>query len=185
MTLSDGGIRARLNTGHDNQILIAPHPPDWAIQPTSIDIHLGYDIKVQPVYRQGQPIEGDPVDWVPGRLEDEGAAPTIERGQFWLASTLEEFAVPTDLLMMVDGCSTLARRGLSIHQTAGLIDPGFKGFITLELSVVGNAKIELRPGMKIGQARFEQLDAPVLRPYGTVGLNSHYQDQVGPTPAAM
>jgi dCTP deaminase len=102
-----------------------------------------------------------------------------------LGSTVERVEVPDDLLAKVDGRSSLGRLAILIHATAGFIDPGFRGTITLELSNVGRLPVALRPGMRICQISFETLTSPARRPYGAERRSSKYQDQSGPTPSRI
>ena len=104
----------------------------------------------------------------------------LHPGEFVLGSTLERIGVPDDLVGRIDGKSSLGRLGLIIHSTAGFIDAGFDGHITLELTNIATLPITLYPGMKIGQVSFMRLDEPVERPYGHPELGSKYQDQKGP-----
>jgi dCTP deaminase len=99
-----------------------------------------------------------------------------------LASLVERFVVPDDLVARVEGKSSWARRFLTVH-SAGFIDPGFRGDITMELKNDGGLVLELRPGMVIAQVSFQQMTGPAARPYGTRGLGSHYQGQSGATAA--
>ena len=96
-----------------------------------------------------------------------------------LGSTLERVALPDDLVARLEGKSSLGRLGLLIHSTAGYVDPGWDGYLTLELSNVANLPITLYPGMKIGQISFFRLTTPAETPYGTAG--NKYQGQRGPT----
>lgn len=98
---------------------------------------------------------------------------------FALGSTVEYFEVPIDLGAQVDGRSTWGRRGLMVHVTAGYIDPGFRGQITLELHNVSDRFLQIDAGTRLAQIRFFQLSSPALRPYGSLGLGSHYQDSRG------
>ncbi|MCL2324395.1 MAG: dCTP deaminase, partial [Actinomycetia bacterium] len=106
-------------------------------------------------------------------------------GQFVLGSTIERIELSDDIVARLEGKSSLGRLGLLIHSTAGYVDPGWKGRLTLELSNVANLPILLVPGMPIGQISFTQMTTPVDRPYGHVSLNSKYQDQEGTTPSKM
>jgi dCTP deaminase len=108
----------------------------------------------------------------------------LHPGEFVLGSTLEAVRLPDDLVARLEGKSSLGRLGLLIHSTAGFIDPGFDGHVTLELSNVANLPITIYPGMKIGQLSFMQLTEPAERPYGSQGMGSKYQGQRGPTPSA-
>ena len=107
----------------------------------------------------------------------------LHPGEFVLGSTLESVALPDDLAGRLEGKSSLGRLGLLTHSTAGFIDPGFTGHITLELSNVANLPITLWPGMKIGQLCLFRLSSPAEHPYGSAGVGSRYQGQRGPTPS--
>ena len=107
----------------------------------------------------------------------------LHPGEFVLGSTLERIGVPGDLVGRVEGKSSLGRLGLLIHSTAGFIDAGFDGHITLELANVASLPITLYPGMKIGQVSFMQMTTPADRPYGSGASGSKYQGQRGPTPS--
>lgn len=102
--------------------------------------------------------------------------------QLVLACTKEFFRIPDDIAARVEGKSTWGRRGLLVHLTAGFIDPGFQGQVTLELLNVSAQTMQLTPGIRIAQVSFHQLSGPAARPYGSPKLNSHYQGQLGPTP---
>jgi len=114
---------------------------------------------------------------------DEGRHFVLHPGEFVLGSTLERVRLPDDLVARLDGKSSLGRLGLLIHSTAGFIDPGWDGHVTLELSNVANLPITLYVGMKIGQLSFVQLTEPAENPYGAALLGSKYQGQAGPTPS--
>ena len=171
--LTDREIRRALRDGH-----IKITPPVWAdIQPTSVDLHLGDEFRT---VRPDQLID----------LRDPGRATTdlaigevLRPGSFILGTTIERIELPDDILARLEGRSSLGRIGLMIHATAGYLDPGFRGQITLELSNVGPAPLLLRPGIGIAQVSFYQLNMSVRRPYGHEGLGSKYQDQSGPTAA--
>ena len=107
----------------------------------------------------------------------------LHPGEFVLGSTLERVTLPDDLVARLEGKSSLGRLGLLIHSTAGFIDPGWDGHVTLELSNVANLPITIYHGMKIGQISFMQLSEPTSKPYGTASLGSKYQGQRGPTPS--
>ena len=114
----------------------------------------------------------------------EGEDPFIlHPGEFVLGSTRERVALPDDLVARLEGKSSLGRLGLLIHSTAGYVDPGWDGDLTLELSNVANLPITIYPGMKIGQLSFVQLSEPAEKPYGSEGIGSKYQGQRGPTPS--
>jgi dCTP deaminase len=113
----------------------------------------------------------------------DGDAFMLHPGEFALGSTLERVAVSDDMVARVEGKSSLGRLGLLIHSTAGFIDAGFDGHITLELSNVANLPITLYPGMKIGQVSFMMMTTPADKPYGKGAKGSKYQGQRGPTPS--
>jgi dCTP deaminase len=113
----------------------------------------------------------------------EGDAFILHPGEFVLGSTSERISVPDDIVARIEGKSSLGRLGLLIHSTAGFIDAGFSGHITLELSNVANLPITLYPGMKIGQVSFLQMTTPADVPYGSSRVGSKYQGQRGPTPS--
>ena len=127
----------------------------------------------------------DPLTEQPDLTEEvvvpEGEAFILHPGQFALGTTLERIALPDDILGKLEGKSTLGRLGLMIHSTAGYVDPGWDGELTLELSNVATLPIMLHPGMRIGQLSFERMSSPVERPYGSAQLGSHYQGQKGAT----
>jgi len=107
----------------------------------------------------------------------------LHPGEFVLGSTLERVGLPDDLVARLEGKSSLGRLGLLIHSTAGFVDAGWDGHLTLELSNVANLPITVYPGMKIGQISFLRMTTPAERPYGSPGLGSKYQGQLGPTPS--
>jgi dCTP deaminase len=107
----------------------------------------------------------------------------LHPGEFVLGSTLERVALPDDLVARLEGKSSLGRLGLLIHSTAGYVDPGWDGYLTLELSNVANLPITIYPGMKIGQISFFRLTTPADTPYGSAKAGSKYQGQRGPTPS--
>ena len=116
-------------------------------------------------------------------VEDDERPFILHPGEFVLGSTLERIRLPDDLVARLEGKSSLGRLGLLIHSTAGFIDPGWDGHVTLELSNVANLPITIYFGMKIGQLSFVQLTEPAANPYGADGLGSKYQGQRGPTPS--
>jgi len=107
----------------------------------------------------------------------------LHPGEFVLGSTLERIRLPDDLVARLEGKSSLGRLGLLIHSTAGFIDPGWDGHVTLELSNVANLPITIYPGMKIGQISFMQMSEPATTPYGASSIGSKYKGQMGPTPS--
>lgn len=180
MVLSDRDIKKELRAG---RLVITPLNEE-DIQPASVDVRLGSNFRVfknsahayiDPMQQQDDLTEV--VDVLPGE------AFILHPGQFALGTTLECIGIPNDILGKLEGKSTLGRLGLMIHSTAGYVDPGWKGEITLELSNVATLPIMLRPGMRIGQMSFERMTSEVERPYGSKGLGSHYQGQTGATPS--
>jgi dCTP deaminase len=169
--LSDGDIRAELVEGG----LVIEPLADNALQPASVDVRLSDEWMV--MARPGAVIKGKTVP------SDYSAWHNIEHvltpGEFLLVSTMERVEVPPHLLIQVNGKSSWARKGLVIHLTAGFIDPGFKGNITLELVNLGPRPILLRAGDPIAQLAIARLSSPAERPYGSPGLGSHYQHQLG------
>jgi len=180
MILSDRTLRERIAAG---SIGIEPFDAG-AVQPASIDLRLGEAFRVFTRHKYGfvdlavdQPDLTEPVSVPPGESF------ALHPGEFALGSTVERVGVPADLVGRLEGKSSLGRLGLIIHSTAGYIDPGFEGTLTLELSNVANLPIVLTPGMPIGQISFMRMTTPVERPYGSPGLGSRYQGQVDPTPS--
>lgn len=178
MVLSDHDIKTELAAG---RIVIDPLG-EGLVQPASVDLRLGGDFLV---FRNSTHVAIDPLTHQPDLTEqicvDEGGAFVLHPGQFALGTTLERVALPNDILAKLEGKSSLGRLGLMIHSTAGYIDPGWDGQITLELSNVANLPILLHPGMRIGQISFERMSSPVDVPYGSPELGSHYQGQRGAT----
>lgn len=180
MVLSDRTIAIEVASG---RIVVDPLDPD-DIQPSSIDLHLGAEFRV---FRNSRYPYIDPSREQPDLTERVVATPgepfVLHPGEFALGVTEEHIGLPDDIVARLEGKSTLGRLGLMIHSTAGYIDPGWRGRITLELSNVANLPILLTPGMKIGQVSFTRMTTPVDRPYGHAELGSRYQDQSGATPA--
>lgn len=180
MILSDRSIREELESGG---IVIDPLA-DGAIQPSSVDIHVDRYFRVfrndtTPYIDPKQPQE-DLTEMV--EVED-GRAFILHPGEFVLGSTLERVGVSAELAARMEGKSSLGRLGLLTHSTAGFVDPGFRGHLTLELSNVATLPIAIYPGMKIGQISFLRLTTTAEEPYGTGSKGSKYQDQRGPTPS--
>jgi dCTP deaminase len=180
VVLSDRTIRRLLSEGR-----IEIDPLDEAlIQPSSVDVRVDRFFRVfhnarYPFIDVKQPQE-DLTELV--EIADENAF-ILHPGEFVLGSTLERIRLPDDLVARLEGKSSLGRLGLLIHSTAGFIDPGWDGHVTLELSNVANLPITIYYGMKIGQLSFVQLSEPAETPYGADGLGSKYQGQKGPTPS--
>lgn len=178
MVLSDRSIREALASG---RLTIEPLA-DEALQPASVDIRLDRQFRVFRNHRDSyidvrEPSEG--LTEVEEIADDE--AFVLHPGEFVLGSTLERVQLGTDLVARVEGKSSLGRLGLLVHATAGYVDPGWDGHLTMELSNVANLPIRLYYGMKIGQLSFLQLSTPAERPYGSPELRSKYQGQTGPT----
>ena len=182
MVLSDRSIREQLAAG---RIVIDPVDLD-DIQPSSVDLHLGDDFQV---FRNSLYPYIDPGREQTGLMERVFASVeepfVLHPGEFALGTTVEHIGLPDDIVGRLEGKSSLGRLGLLIHSTAGYVDPGWKGTLTLELSNVANLPIVLTPGMKIGQISFSRMTTAVDRPYGHPGLGSKYQGQSEATPSKM
>ncbi len=176
--LSDRDIRAAMQGG---RVRIDPYDPA-CLQPSSVDLHLDSDFRV---FRNNRYAFIDPRTSQPDLTElvsVDGDDPFIlHPNEFVLGQTLEWVELPDDLVARLEGRSSLGRLGLLIHSTAGYVDPGWKGNLTLELSNVANLPIALYSGMKIGQISFFKMSSPVERPYGSRELGSRYQGQSSPT----
>jgi dCTP deaminase len=180
VVLSDRTIRRLLAEGR-----IEIDPLDESlIQPSSVDVRADRLFRVfhnarYPFIDVKQQME-DLTELV--EVDGERAF-ILHPGEFVLGSTLERIRLPDDLVARLDGKSSLGRLGLLIHSTAGFIDPGWDGQVTLELSNVSNLPITIYPGMKIGQISFVQLTEPADSPYGSGAIGSKYQGQRGPVPS--
>lgn len=180
MVLSDRTIRTLLEEG---RIGIDPFE-DELLQPSSVDVRVDRFFRVFRNSRYPFIDVKQPMDELTELVEVTGDDPFIlHPGEFVLGSTLERITLPDDLVARLEGKSSLGRLGLLIHSTAGFIDPGWDGHVTLELSNVANLPITIYTGMKIGQLSFVQLTEPAAAPYGTGTLGSKYQGQQGPTPS--
>jgi dCTP deaminase len=179
MVLSDRTIRQEISRG---RIVIEPLSQD-CIQPASVDLHL--DKKLLAFKPQRYPAYIDVrrrLDHLNELVEiDEEKPFFLNPGEFVLASTLESIGLPDDIVGRLEGKSSLGRIGLLIHSTAGYVDPGWQGHLTLELSNVAKLPITLYYRMKIGQISFLRLTSPVEKMYGTAELGSKYQGQTEPT----
>jgi dCTP deaminase len=178
MLLQDTAIRAMLDSGH-----VKITPLDRAcIQPASVDVHLGDQFRT---------IDEHACAYVslrhaeaPTILHEMGGRPfNLAPGRFALATTAETICLPDDVAARIEGKSSVGRLGLLVHSTAGWIDPGFEGQVTLELVNAGPVPVGLCAGEPIGQVCLFRLEGPAARPYGHPGLGSRYQHQRGPTPA--
>ena len=178
MILSDVDIRKEIDSG---RIAIDPFDPG-SIQPSSVDLHVDDRFRV---FANSRYPYIDVKKEMPGLTEvvevADGDPFILHPGEFVLGSTLERVAIPDDMVARLEGKSSLGRLGLLIHSTAGYVDPGWNGYLTLELSNVANLPITIYPGMKIGQISFFRLTTPAERPYGSTGTRSKYQGQRGPT----
>lgn len=163
--LSDGTILRLVN---DGTVVITPRPVPSAFQPASVDLCLGDTFLLQGSKNEHHITARAEPFWLPP-------------GRCALATTLETITLPDHIVARVEGKSTWGRRFLMVHSTAGFIDPGFTGQITLELANISPRALRLYPAERIAQISFEYLDAPAQRPYGSPGLGSKYQGQTGAT----
>ena len=180
MVLSDVTIRREIEAGH---IEIDPLGPG-AVQPASVDLRLGHQFRV--FRNSGIPyidVKRDYPDLTELVLIDDDHPFILHPGEFALATTLERVRLPNDVVGRLEGKSSLGRLGLLIHSTAGYVDPGWNGALTLELSNVANLPITLYRGMKVSQISFLRLSEPAEHPYGSKAAGSKYQGQDGPTPS--
>ena len=180
MVLSDRTIRRLLE---EERIGIEPYD-DELLQPSSVDVRVDRLFRVFNNARYPFIDVKREMEDLTSLVEVEAESPFIlHPGEFVLGSTLERITLPDDLVARLEGKSSLGRLGLLIHSTAGFIDPGWDGHVTLELSNVANLPITIYYGMKIGQLSFVQLTEPAETPYGTGAIGSKYQGQAGPTPS--
>ena len=168
--LSDGTIRTLLD---DRTLVIQPPPAPHMLQPASIDVNLGNSFSI--LGWRGQVTDVVQLD--------EDSYFQLNANECALACTAEYIGLPDNLVARVEGKSTWGRRFLMIHSTAGFIDPGFRGQVTLELKNLSPIPLKLPIGQPIAQISFDYLDAPAVRPYGAPGLGSKYQNQTGATAA--
>lgn len=180
--LSDRDIRASLEAG---EIVIKPYDPK-DLQPSSVDLHLDRRFRVFRNNRYAYIDVRNPQPDLTELLTIQDDEPfVLHPGEFVLGQTLEWTELPNDLVARLEGRSSLGRLGLLIHSTAGYVDPGWKGHLTLELSNVANLPIALYYGMSIGQISYFKMSSPVERPYGSKELGSKYQGQSEPTASAF
>lgn len=181
--LSDRTIKQEIAAGR-----LGIEPLDEAaIQPASVDLRLDRQFRIfrattRPFVDVRVPVD-DLTELVTVRRKGEPFI--IQPGTFCLGSTVETVTLPDDLVARIDGKSSLGRLGLLVHATAGYVDPGWTGKLTLELSNQSQMPIALYYGMRIAQISFLRLTTPVERPYGSPGLGSKYQGQTGPTPSRI
>ncbi|MDO8307471.1 MAG: dCTP deaminase [Actinomycetota bacterium] len=180
MLLSDRDIKAELVAG---RVVVQPYD-EGLLQPSSIDVRLDRWFRVFENHRYPHIDPSSEQPDLTRLIEPEGDEPFIlHPGEFVLGSTYEVVSLPDDIAGRLEGKSSLGRLGLLTHSTAGFIDPGFSGHVTLELSNVANLPIMLFPGMKIGQLCLFRLSSPAEHPYGSERTGSRYQGQRGPTPS--
>lgn len=180
MLLSDRDIKTAIK---DGRLGIDPFEPEL-IQPASIDVRLDKRFRVFNGHRHTHIDPSKEQPYLTRLVAFTDGAPFIlHPGEFVLGSTMETVRLPGDIAARAEGKSSMGRLGLMVHSTAGWVDPGFSGSVTLELSNVANLPIKLWPGMKIGQLCLFQLSSPADAAYGTNTAGSRYQGQAGPTPS--
>ena len=177
--LSDGTIRRLVD---DGRIVIKPYDASL-VQPASIDLRLGDSFRVFNNHKAAaiDLRQGPPEGLTEQVTASEQDGFVIHPGEFCLGRTAEWVELPDDVVARIEGKSSLGRLGLIVHATAGFIDPGWKGTLTLELNNLTRVPIKLYPGLLIAQLSFMGLDQPAERPYGSEALGSHYQGQVAAT----
>ena len=180
MLLSDRDILAEIEA---KRIQLEPYDESM-VQPSSIDFRLDRYFRVFENHKYPHIDPATEQAELTREVEADGDEPFIlHPGEFVLGSTFEVVTLPDDLAARVEGKSSLGRLGLLTHATAGFVDPGFSGHVTLELANVATLPIKLYPGMKIGQLCFFRLTSPSAHPYGSSKYGSRYQGQRGPTPS--
>jgi dCTP deaminase len=178
--LSDRDLKAAID---DGRLVIDPYDPAM-VQPSSIDVRLDRYFRVFENHRYPHIDPAEQQDELTRMVETPAGEPFIlHPGEFVLGSTFETITLADDIASRLEGKSSLGRLGLLTHSTAGFIDPGFSGHVTLELSNVATLPIKLWPGMKIGQVCVIKLSSPAEHPYGSAVYGSRYQGQRGPTPS--
>ena len=178
MLLSDRDITAALESG---RVVLDPYDPGM-VQPSSVDVRLDRYFRIFENHRYPQIDPSQEQVELTREVVCHGTDPfVLHPGEFVLGATYERVTLPDDLAARLEGKSSLGRLGLLTHSTAGFVDPGFTGHITLELSNMATLPIMLWPGMKIGQLCFFQLSSPARHPYGSAVNSSRYQGQRGPT----
>ena len=178
--LSDIDIK---NSIKNNDIEISPLIEDY-IQPSSVDLRVGADFRVFENHKYShidpKAQQDDLTSLVTATIEEPFV---LHPGEFVLGTTFEKVSLSNKVVARLEGKSSLGRIGLLIHSTAGFVDPGFSGYLTLELSNVANLPIKIYPEMKIGQISFYYLNSPSESEYGSETYGSKYQGQEGPTPS--
>lgn len=176
--LSDGAIRRLVA---DGRLRIEPWDPNM-VQPASVDLKLGPSFRVFHNHRiRTIDLASPPRDLTELVTISESESFVIHPGEFVLGQTAESVELPEDIVARIEGKSSLGRLGLICHATAGFVDPGWRGTLTLELTNFNSVPIVLRPGLPIAQLSLMALDAPAERPYGHPDLGSHYHGQVEAT----
>jgi dCTP deaminase len=176
--LSDATIRELIDSG---RIRIDPWDPSM-VQPASVDVRLGNSFRVFHNHRiQSIDLADPPRDLTEHVEIDESGQFVIHPGEFVLGRTEELVEIPDDIVCRIEGKSSVGRMGLVVHATAGFVDPGFRGTLTLEITNFNSVPIVLRPGLPIAQLSFMALDRPAERPYGHPELGSRYYGQVEAT----
>ena len=180
MLLSDKDIKAEINSGR-----VGMEPYDQAmVQPSSIDVRLDRFFRVFENHRYPHIDPSTEQAELTREVATDGDEPfVLHPGEFVLGSTYEVVTLPNDIAARLEGKSSLGRLGLLTHSTAGFIDPGFSGHVTLELANVATLPILLYPGMKIGQVCFFRMTSESEHPYGSSVYGSRYHGQRGPTPS--
>ena len=182
MILSDRTIKEAIEAG---RIVVDPYDQSF-VQPSSIDLRVDRFFRVFENHRYPYIDPKSPQEDLTTLIEAGEQEPFIlHPGEFVLGSTLERVQLGGDIVARLEGKSSLGRIGLLIHSTAGFVDPGFDGYLTLELSNAANLPIAIYPGMKIGQISFYELTTPADHPYGSEFAGSKYQGQRGPTPSRI
>jgi dCTP deaminase len=180
MLLSDIDIKSEIDK---KRVVLEPCDLNM-IQPSSVDVRLD---RLFRTFENHKYAHIDPAENQPDLTREVGVASNeafiLHPGEFVLGSTYEVITLPDDIAGRLEGKSSLGRLGLLTHSTAGFIDPGFSGHVTLELSNVATLPIKLWPGMKIGQLALFRLSSPAEHPYGSAVYGSRYQGQRGPTPS--
>ena len=180
MLLSDRDICAEIEA---KRVALDPFDPTM-VQPSSVDVRLDRFFRVFENHRYPHIDPSIDQPDLTRQVNPEGDEPFIlHPGEFVLGSTYEMVTLPDDVAARLEGKSSLGRLGLLTHSTAGFVDPGFSGHVTLELANVATLPIKLYPGMKIGQLCFFRLSSPAEHPYGSAKYGSRYQGQRGPTPS--
>ncbi len=180
MVLSDKTIRDEIEKG---RILVEPFE-DSAVQPASVDLRLGSKFRVFRSHRLQVIDVKQPMEELTELVEVDEVTPfVLHPGEFALGVTFESVTLPNDVVGRLDGKSSLGRLGLVVHSTAGFVDPGWEGNLTLELSNLSNLPINLYAYMKVSQISFMRLTTPADIPYGSSKIGSKYQGQDEPTPS--